>query len=402
MNESTDGKYEVSFGDGKIGRAIQSGNIIILDSLVCEGPNTNGAQTFKLANTIGGYANVSITTATAAYGGADRENVASIKQNAPKQYETQNRAVTVNDYRRILVAEYPDADSIATWGGDDNDPPVYGKIFISIKPKSGLILTSAAKDYIKSLLKDRKVVTVTPEIVDPDYIYMNLNCRVKYDSRVAQNSAAVIADNVKSTIVDFGTSNLSNFDLRFRYSKLTTAIDDVDPSILNNLLNITLTKKLVVSTTAAANYTVKFENEIYHPNNTYVGSITSTEFTYNDSLGDSQSACKLDDKDSVLRVVKPIAGTITEIANNVGSVSYSSGKLEFSSFAPTAIVGSTIDITITPSSSDVRPVREQILLIQSENVTVTASTDQTEATGTVTSTATTSTSAGGSAGSGGY
>ena len=157
-----------------------------------------------------------------------------------------------------------------------------------------------------------------------------------------------------------------------------------------------------MSTTAAANYTVKFENEIYHPNNTYVGSITSTEFTYNDSLGDSQSACKLDDKDSVLRVVKPIAGTITEIANNVGSVSYSSGKLEFSSFAPTAIVGSTIDITITPSSSDVRPVREQILLIQSENVTVTASTDQTEATGTVTSTATTSTSAGGSAGSGGY
>lgn len=401
LNESTDGKYEVSFGDGKIGRSITTGNIIILESLVCEGINTNGAQTFKLANTIGGYSNVTITTATAAYGGADRENVASIKHNAPKQYETQNRAVTVNDYRRILKAEYTDADSIATWGGDDNDPPVYGKIFISVKPKSGLVLTSAAKDYIKSLLNDRKVVTVTPEIIDPDYIYMNLDCKVKYDSRVSQNSAAVIADNVKTAIVNFGNTNLSNFDLRFRYSKLTAAIDNVDPSILNNLLNITLTKKLEVSTTAASNYTVKFENEIYHPNNTYVGSITSTNFTYNDPLGDSQSGCVLDDKDSVLRVVKTVAGTLTEIANNVGSVSYQTGKLSLESFAPTALVGNTINITITPASSDVTPIREQILLIQTENVTVTATTDLTEATGTVT-TATTSTSAGGSAGSGGY
>ena len=401
LNESTDGKYEVSFGDGKIGRSITTGNIIILESLVCEGINTNGAQTFKLANTIGGYSNVTITTATAAYGGADRENVASIKHNAPKQYETQNRAVTVNDYRRILKAEYTDADSIATWGGDDNDPPVYGKIFISVKPKSGLVLTSAAKDYIKSLLNDRKVVTVTPEIIDPDYIYMNLDCKVKYDSRVSQNSAAVIADNVKTAIVNFGNTNLSNFDLRFRYSKLTAAIDNVDPSILNNLLNITLTKKLEVSTTAASNYTVKFENEIYHPNNTYVGSITSTNFTYNDPLGDSQSGCVLDDKDSVLRVVKTVAGTLTEIANNVGSVSYQTGKLSLESFASTALVGNTINITITPASSDVTPIREQILLIQTENVTVTATTDLTEATGTVT-TATTSTSAGGSAGSGGY
>lgn len=401
LNESTDGKYEVSFGDGKIGRSITTGNIIILESLVCEGINTNGAQTFKLANTIGGYSNVTITTATAAYGGADRENVASIKHNAPKQYETQNRAVTVNDYRRILKAEYTDADSIATWGGDDNDPPVYGKIFISVKPKSGLVLTSAAKDYIKSLLNDRKVVTVTPEIIDPDYIYMNLDCKVKYDSRVSQNSAAVIADNVKTAIVNFGNTNLSNFDLRFRYSKLTAAIDNVDPSILNNLLNLTLTKKLEVSTTAASNYTVKFENEIYHPNNTYVGSITSTNFTYNDPLGDSQSGCVLDDKDSVLRVVKTVAGTLTEIANNVGSVSYQTGKLSLESFAPTALVGNTINITITPASSDVTPIREQILLIQTENVTVTATTDLTEATGTVT-TATTSTSAGGSAGSGGY
>ena len=401
LNESTDGKFEVTFGDDVLGRKIQTGNIVILESLICEGNTTNGAATFRLANTIGGYSNVSITTNTAAFGGTDRESVSSIKQNAPKQYETQNRAVTVNDYRRILTSEYNDADSIAAWGGDENDPPVYGKVYIAVKPKSGLTLTTAAIDYIKELLSNRKIITVTPEIVSPDYIYLILNCNVKYDSRVSQNSAAVIAENVKSTIVDFGQSNLTNFDLRFRYSKLTASIDAVDPSILNNLLNIQLEKKLSVTTGVATNYTVKFSNEIYHPNDTYVGSITSTNFSYNDSLGANTTDCKIDDNNGVLRVVKTIAGVRTEISNNIGTVDYTAGTLSLVNFNPNSITGNTVDITITPASSDVTPIREQILLIDTNDVTVTATTDQIEATGTVVSDSTTTVAAGGSAGSGG-
>lgn len=401
LNESTDGKFEVTFGDDVLGRKIQTGNIVILESLICEGNTTNGAATFRLANTIGGYSNVSITTNTAAFGGTDRESISSIKQNAPKQYETQNRAVTVNDYRRILTSEYNDADSIAAWGGDENDPPVYGKVYIAVKPKSGLTLTTAAIDYIKELLSNRKIITVTPEIVSPDYIYLILNCNVKYDSRVSQNSAAVIAENVKSTIVDFGQSNLTNFDLRFRYSKLTSAIDAVDPSILNNLLNIQLEKKVSVTTGVATNYTVKFSNEIYHPNDTYIGSITSTNFSYNDSLGANTTDCKIDDNNGVLRVVKTIAGVRTEISNNIGTVDYTAGTLSLVNFNPNSITGNTVDITVTPASSDVTPIREQILLIDTNDVTVTATTDQIEATGIVVSDSSTTVAAGGSAGSGG-
>lgn len=402
LNESVGGKYEVTFGDDIIGRGIQSGNIIQLESLVCEGNTTNGATTFRLANSISGYSNVSVSTTTAAYGGTDRESIQSIKLNAPKQYETQNRAVTVNDYRRILVAEYNDADSIAAWGGDENDPPVYGKVFIAIKPKSGLVLTSAAIEYVKQLINNRKIVTVTPEIISPDYVYMLLNCNVKYDSRVSQNSAGVIAHNVKDTIVDFGQSNLTNFDLRFRYSKLTTAIDNVDTSILNNLLNIQLQKRVAVTLGVPTNYTVNFSNPIYHPNDTYIGSITSSEFSYKDNLGANTLSCTIDDVNGVLRAVKIAAGTTTEVANNIGTVNYTSGSIKLVNFSPTSITGNTVNITVTPSQSDITPIRSQILLIDSNDVTVTAAPDQIEATGTVVSDTSTTTAAGGAAGSGGY
>ena len=384
LNESTDGKYEVSFGDGVLGQKIVSGNIVILDALVCEGSATNGASIFTLAGTVGGYSNVTVATVTTGFGGADRESIESVKFNAPKNYETQNRAVTVNDYKRIITSEYSDAQSITTWGGEDNDPPVYGKVFIAVKPKSGLILTAAAKSAVRSVLASRKIVTVTPEVIAPDYLYLNINTTIKYDSLVSQNSAAVIAGNVKTTIVNYGTTELNNFDLRFRYSKLSTAIDNVDPSILGNLTTITLTKKIEVTTGVATNYGIKFSNEIYHPNETYVGSIASTTFTYDDGLGTIQSDCSLDDENTILRVVKTVAGAKVIVANNIGTVSYSSGLVNLISFSPPAISGNTLNITVTSASNDITPVREQILIINTEDVTTSAVADNTDSTGSVT------------------
>ena len=390
-HENTDGYYEVTFGDDILGRKLVSGNIVILESLVSEGDAPNGADTFTPAGSLSGYSNSFITTTVAAYGGQERETLDSIKFNAPKNYETQNRAVTVNDYRRIIAKEYSDADSIAVWGGEDNDTPVYGKVFIAVKPKSGLVLTDTAKNAIKSILKDRKIVTVTPEIQPPDYIYMNFDCKIKFNELTAQNTASVIADNVQKEIVKFGTTDLSKFDLKFRYSKLTRAIDKVDPSILGNLLNITLTKKLEVDTNQTSSYTVKFGNEIYHPNNTYVGSVTSTQFTHNNTIGESQSECFIDDENGILRVVKIVLGDRTVVQNNIGTVAYTEGTLSLQTFGPTAIVGNTVNITITPESNDISPVRDQVLIISNNDVTVTASADATESIGSVISVGSTST-----------
>ena len=391
-HENTDGRYEITFGDGVLGRKLTSGNVIILESLVSEGSTPNGADTFTVSNNVGGYSNVFITTVSAATGGSERESIESVKFNAPKHYETQNRAVTVNDYRRIISTEYSDADSIAVWGGEDNETPVYGKVFIAVKPKSGLTLTDTAKDYIKQLLKERKVVSVTPEVQNPDYTYMNFDCTVKFNEATSQNTAAIIAQYVKNKIVEFGTNELSNFDLKFRYSKLLREIDKVDPSILNNLLTVTLTKKLTVTIGTSASYKANFSNEIYHPNNTYIGAITSTQFTYNDTVGNSETECFLDDQDGIVRVVKLKLGIRTLIQNNIGTVSYSNGSISLSTFAPNAITGNTVNITVTPAANDVSPVRDQILLISNNDVTVTATTDSTESIGSVVTIGSTSTS----------
>ena len=404
LNEGTDGLYEVSFGDGVYGRQVSSGNIIILDSLITDGDLVNGASTFIPSSNVGGYTNVAVTTIASSSQGAAREDIDSIKFNAPRHYETQNRAVTVNDYRRILTAEYTDVDSISVWGGEDNDPPVYGKVFIAIKPKSGLTLTTAGIDGVKQLINKRKIVTVTPEVVSPDYTFMNFTSTVKYNDLIATNSAAVIANNVKNAIVSYGTNELSNFDLRFRYSKLTAQIDNVEPSILNNLLNVTLTKKVAVTANTTANYNVNFANEIFHPNDTYEGAIQSTTFTYNDGLGVTQSNCSIDDANTVVRVTRDVSGTKVVVANNVGTVNYTTGVINLISFSPKSLTGNTLNITVTPASSDVAPVREQILLIQAEDVTVTTIADSTSDLGSVTTSATTATSgtgSGGSAGSGG-
>lgn len=405
LSETFDGKFEIQFGDDVIGRKLSDGNVVILNALISDGAVPNGATNFTPSGLVGGYANAIVTTTTDAYAGAARESIESIKFNAPRLYETQNRAVTINDFKRIITADYSDAESITTWGGEDNDPPVYGKVYIAVKPKTGTIVTDAAKEYVKSIVKNRKIVSVTPEVVSPDYVYMSVTTRVNYNSLTNKIAGSTIAENVKTIIRNYGVNELSKFDLRFRYSKLVQDIDNSDASILGSLTSITLYKLLEVTTGSSLNYTVKFGNEIYHPNDTYVGAITSTAFVYKDLLGITHEECFLDDLNGTLRVASIIAGTKTIHAANVGTVTYGTGKLELQSFNPVSITGTSIKITVTPASSDVAPVREQILLIESNDITVTAVADSEEATGVTTSGSSASTSgssSGGSAGSGGY
>jgi len=404
LQEHTDGQFQVTFGDDVLGRKVVSGNIVILDALISDGSSTNGARVFTSVGTVGGYTNNIITTTTTAYGGAARETIDSIKFNAPKQYETQNRAVTINDYKRIISSEYADAESIIAWGGEDNDPPVYGKVFIAVKPKSGTVLTDDAKAYVKAILASKKIVSVTPEIQAPSYTYIKITSTVKYDSRIALNTAATIADNVKTAIVNYGITDLAKFDLRFRYSKLIGLIDAQDVAILNSLTSIKLYNKLDATIGVSANYTVKFLNEIYHPNTTYIGAITSTTFVYNDIVNNANADCFIDDLNGVLRVVRLIAGVRTSIADSIGTIDYTTGELQLNSFNPISITGTTVDITMIPASSDVTPVRDQIFLIDSDDVTITVQSDTLDAVGVATigsTTATSGPSAGGTAGSGG-
>mgnify|MGYP003112731505 FL=1 len=401
LEESEDGKYEVLFGDDIIGRKPVTGNIVILQSLIADADQPNGASTFAPVGTVGGYANVVVSTLSSASGGSVRDTVQKIKFNAPRSFQAQNRAVTLNDYIRILQRDYTAAESVIAWGGEDNDPPVYGKVYLAVKPAGGLTLSDATKTFIKNtVLKNRNIVSVTPEITDPDYLYIKVNTTIKYNSVETDLTAATIQSNITNTIYQYGQTELGLFSNQFRYSPMIKKIDETESSIESSLTTVQLKRTFTPTLNVSSSYTLKFSNQIPVVNG--VAQLSSTQFTHEDDNGILRTGCALQDSNGVLQVYRTSGADRIIVANNVGSVTYASGNVALTTFKPTAIADGTsnVEVTVALSSNDIRPLREQILLISNNDITVsmidTGGTGQNTAvdatTTSVTTTATTSTS----------
>ena len=385
INEHTEGQYRVQFGDGVLGRKPITGNIVFLNSLVTEGTDTNGANTFTAASTVGGYSTVSVVTANSAIGGLDKETIESIKFNAPKNYEAQNRAVTTEDYKKLVEDNVAGLETVAVWGGQDNDTPKFGAVYVSAKPAGADALSTSQKTLIKAALSDYNIVAISPEVVDPDLISLIFSLTVKYDSRKTTKASGVIAASVIDTIQSYKTNNLNKFGSIFRYSVLSKQVDVTDTSILGNLLTLTAKKGLTPSTTANNSYTISFNNAIYNPSTTYEGAVSSSTFSYTDAAGTTYSTSYLDDLNGVMRVYYYSGDEKVIIANNVGTVTYSNGHVTLTSFKPDSYSGSTLDFTITPSTNDLIPVRNQLFTIANTDITVTMQDDSD--TGTTTTSA---------------
>ena len=388
MSEYTDGQFRVQFGDNVLGRKPVSGNIIILKSLVTEGTDTNGANVFSAASTVGGYSTVAVVTANSAVGGLDKETVESIKFNAPKNYETQNRAVTTGDYKKIVEDSVSGLDTVAVWGGQDDAVPKYGTVYVSAKPSGADALSTSQKALIKAALADYNIVAISPEVVDPDLVSLIFSLTVKYDSRKTTKASGVIAANVIDTIQDYKTNNLNKFGSIFRYSVLSKLIDNTDTSLLGNLLTLTAKKGITPSTTANNSYTISFNNAIYNPSATYEGAVTSSAFAYTDSAGTTYSTSYLDDLNGVMRIYYLSGSDKLLIANNVGTVTYSNGHITLTSFMPDSFSGSTLDFTITPATNDLIPIRNQLFTVSNTNITVTMQDDADTGTTTTSASAT--------------
>ena len=403
LSEDTSGQFRVDFGDGVLGRKPVTGNIVLLAALVTEGADVNGANTFSAAGSIGGYNEISVATSNAAVGGTDRETIDQIKFNAPKNYEAQNRAVTTDDYKSIIERDVSGLDSVSVWGGQDNDVPQYGKVFISAKPAGATSLSIAQIAAIKSAVSSYNVLAITPEVVDPDIIDLVLSLTVKYDSRLTTLSSGRIAELVIDKIQSHKTNNLLKFGSIFRYSTFSKDIDATETSVINNLTTIKAKKGFIPSTTANNTYTVSFNNAIYNPSTTYDGAVSSTAFSFTDAAGTTYDTCYFDDLNGVLRIYYLSGSDKIVLSDSAGIVTYSNGYISISSFKPNSFLGSTLDFTIQPAVNDLIPVRSQIFEISNTNITVTMQDDagtgttvtSTSSTGTVSST-TTGTSTGSS------
>jgi len=400
LSESTDGQFRVEFGDGILGRKPVTGNIVLLEALISEGDDVNGANTFTAAGTVGGYSTVSVVTSNSAAGGSGKETVASIKFNAPKTYETQNRAVTTDDYKKIVESSVSGLDSVSVWGGQDNAIPAFGKVFISAKPTGATSLSTSQIGLIKSAVSSFNMVSITPEVVDPDIIDLIFTTTVKYDSRLTSLSSGAVAELVIDTIQDYKTNNLLKFGADFRYSTLSTLIDNTETSIASNLTTLTAKKGLEPSLTANNAYIIDFNNPIFNPSATFEGAVTSSEFAFTDAAGASFSSCFMDDLNGTLRIFFLSGSDKVLLSNTAGTVSYANGNISISSFKPDSFLGATLDFTITPAQNDLTPVRNQIFEIANTNITITMQDGQSTGTTSTSSTETTaSTTTGTSTGS---
>lgn len=259
LEENRNGKYQIYFGDGVIGKSLTDGNIVIVSYIITSGTEANGIKSFKLADNIKPGSIVNITPKTESFSGRLEEDIENIKFSAPKSYIAQNRAVTKNDYIALISKNYPYFDSVTVWGGEETSPPQYGKIFFSAKPRGNYEITQTEIEYVKeSVLSPISILTVTPEYVAPDYNYLNFNVFVTYDARKTPKTSGEIQTLVYNAIVNFNNQYFNTFNSTFKISKLIRAIDDVDVSIENNLLEVYIEKRFRPSLGVAANYTINF------------------------------------------------------------------------------------------------------------------------------------------------
>jgi hypothetical protein len=261
IEEDTDSNYIVQFGDNIIGKTPKIGSIINLTYLDNVGSVANAINAFSFVDRIGGKysSNVIVQSATPSYGAEDKETIEQIRFRAPYHYTVQNRAVTKNDYETIITRDFPFIDAVSCWGGEDNDPVVYGKIYLSLKPRTNFVLTTLQKEQIKeNLIRSRNVMTIIPEIVDPDFEYVTMSGRVTYNPSKTSRTADEILTLIKAAISDYNDAELKRFDSTFRKSKLQNYIENAERSITGSDIQVYLQKRQILNLGRTENVRVNF------------------------------------------------------------------------------------------------------------------------------------------------
>jgi hypothetical protein len=372
VEENPQGRYDVFFGDGVLGRKLQPDNIVRLQYLVGNGANCNVSgtiqQIFRTTTTPGGGLTQGQIVATRnSFGGTDKENIDSIKFNAPKYFATYNRAVTASDYKAIIQKNFPLIESIAAWGGETNNPPKYGKVIISLKPYEGYTVSNLIKQQIQdTILSTRSVMAITPEFVEPEFIYVGINALVTYDQNIAARSEGLIRGTIDSVIRNYFSVNLQKFDQDFVYSRLISAIDAADTSVLGNITRLHIQKRLRPDIETQNIYinenSIKFNNPLHR--NTF----RSTAFNF--SNNNRVMACRMIDvpnsSTSDTGQVSIVNFDESEtVQANIGVLSYITGELTIPNFFFNGYsdVANDIRLNAEPTNLNIQAENNQILIL---------------------------------------
>ena len=396
VSEAYSGYPELTFGNGVVGKKLVHGNIVIADYYISRGAAGNGIRgpfTINDSSFSGLARGVTATIdadTVASYNGTDAEDVDQIRYIAPLMYSAQNRCVTGEDYKALILAEYGDSiAAINVFGGEEGNPndanerPAYGHVYIALKPKVGLRFTNSTHDIImRTVVTPRQVIGVLPEIVIPDYVYVVVATKALYDTKATTRSKDALVDAIKTGISDYATTAVEKFDTAFRFSRLARAIDDTDPAISSSLTRIEIQKRIQPTLNASNSLTLKFGGPLLRTGNTSVilpaTQLTGHRFSYTAANGTSFTNCYFAETGDVLQVVglantdTSAAQTLVVVQDSIGTVNTTTGVVIIAGFIPTDIEGDESDIRLNalPVRSDLVPSLNRLFTVDATSIRV--------------------------------
>ena len=377
IQETSDEKYELLFGDGIFGKKLESGNVVTASYIKTDGKDGNGATNFNYAGTIKDESGGDITTATTrlitmipSENGDDIESVESIRNYAPRRFAAQNRAVTATDYEALLPSIYPNIQSVSAFGGEDLNPPQYGRVFIAAKPRNGNFLADSTKKGLLKSLKNYSIAGIVPSFVDLKFLYVELDSYIYYNTNFTGNADTLRASIVNSVIQYGGSSELNKFGGRFKYSKMISVIDNTDSSITSNITNIKIRRNLKTLPNTFSQYELCYDNEFYRELDSY--NIKSTGFTVSGITGTVYLADKTIEGSDIgnlflFRITDDVEVDI--VSSNFGRVNYKKGEILINTVNITSTVQpeGIVEIQAIPLSNDVLGRKELYLQLSVEN-----------------------------------
>ena len=371
LQEVEDEYYEVYFGDDVIGKAPVDGNIVEIDYLVSSGEGAEGASTFSVNPKIDdGQFSLLVLPDTVVPAGNfyPAESVESIKRLAPLNYEAQNRAITESDYLAILQSKLPDIEFIRVWGGEENDPPQFGKVFISAKPEDRLFYSTDEKDLIvRNILEPVSTISVEHVFVDPEFIRINISTNVIYDASTTDLLEADIETIVRNSIQAYRDAELKGFDADFRFSRMSEYITHSDPSIHSHLTDITMAFRLYPPLNEPQCYDINFNNQLSTSPGVGKSTVDSTGFF----IGGIETFLQ-DDGNGSLELYRLVNDQRVVVKQDMGTVDYFTGNVFIKDLSPDSLAEGInyIDIVTIPHDEDVLSLRSQIVAIEDEDIDI--------------------------------
>lgn len=375
VQENKNEQYELIFGDDTFGRKLKNGDVVEITYFITDKTLGNDCSEFSFTGRLidqtgNGYfaTEPSVRVVSPSSGGSEPESITSIKYLAPRSYSAQQRAVTVNDYEYLVKTKLPGLESLTVYGGEDSSPPQYGKVFVAAKPFGADKLTTTAKLNLIKDLRQFTILTVVPTIVDPSFLYIDVESYVYFNSKLTKKTPQELQSSIRGSILQFGnTQELNKFNSKFKYSKLVSYIDEVDPGITSNITRIRINKRLEVSSNVFASYEICYGNRISSNTN-----LTSNGFKITGQPDNYVFFFEKYDDAGTIAVYRNEGSEKKYFSTSIGSIDYEKGEININNININSVVGDVdyISLSVIPASNDILGLRDLYLLFDPSNVNV--------------------------------